>query len=210
MISLKLVTDATTEPVTTAEIKSHLRIDHSNDDTLLDNYIKSARRWTERVTGRCLINQTWDLWLDKFPSDQTKEWWNGVRQGSMRELYNLSTFIEVPKVPFASVSKLSTYSDADVETQFSSANYFVDTNQEPGRITLRIGASWPTGTFRNTSAIQVRFVAGYGSTASSVPEDIKTALKMVTALYYENRGDADEKELQNALVLLRPYLFKRI
>lgn len=64
---LVLQTAPTTEPVTTAEAKTHLRVTTSDDDTYIGTLITVARRHVETITGRALINQTWDYFLDNFP-----------------------------------------------------------------------------------------------------------------------------------------------
>ena len=43
---------APTGPVSLTEIKKHLRIDHSDEDTLLSSYITAAREQAEHLTGR--------------------------------------------------------------------------------------------------------------------------------------------------------------
>ena len=56
------------EPVTLAEAKLWLRIDHSDEDSLVLELVKSARREVERFCGRQLINSTRIWRLDRFPS----------------------------------------------------------------------------------------------------------------------------------------------
>lgn len=58
---LRLVTAATTEPVTLAEVKAHLRVTHDEDDTLLGAQITSAREVIEAETGVALVEAEY-LW----------------------------------------------------------------------------------------------------------------------------------------------------
>jgi len=56
------VTAPADRPVTLAEVKNHCRIDHSDDDTLVQSYIDAAVAHVEGwsgVLGRCLVTQTW-------------------------------------------------------------------------------------------------------------------------------------------------------
>lgn len=164
-MELVLVTDAATEPVTTAEAKTHLRVDSSDDDTYIDTLVKSARLWVERTRGMGLITQTWDGSLDAFP------------RGA----------IVIPKYPLVSVTSVTYYDDDLVtSTVFSSAKYQVDTAKRPPRIVLKSGESWPGDALRLSSGVVVRFVAGYGA-ASAVPADIKHAIKLLVGQMYTQR-----------------------
>ena len=61
-----LVTDAATEPLTLAEVKTFLRIDTTDYDAILTPLIKTARQLCEKITGRDMINKTWKTYLDNF------------------------------------------------------------------------------------------------------------------------------------------------
>lgn len=165
-MDLSLVTDATTEPITTDEAKTHLRVETTADDTYIDTCIKSARLWIERTRGMGLITQTWDGSLDAFPYDGP---------------------IRIPMYPLVSITSV-TYHDEDLSTStvFSSTKYQVDAAKRPPRIYIKNGESWPTDSLRLSSGVVVRFVAGYGA-ASTVPSDIKHALKLLVGQMYTFR-----------------------
>ncbi len=67
MAGLVLFTAPATEPVTTAEAKTHLRVDTSDDDTLIGTLITVARRRVENDSRHQLVTATWDYTLDRFP-----------------------------------------------------------------------------------------------------------------------------------------------
>lgn len=185
---LVLQTAPTTEPVTTAEAKTHLRVTTSDDDTYIGTLITVARRHVETITGRALINQTWDYFLDNFPPGDK---------------------IVIPLPRLSSVTSVK-YTDKDnVQTTFAASKYIVDTNNEPGQIVLAYGESWPTFTPKPVNAVEIRFVAGYGSAGSSVPEGIRQAILLLIAHWYENREpvtDMNTKEIpETANALLWPY-----
>jgi hypothetical protein len=56
----------------------------------------------------------------------------------------------------------------------------------PARLTPIYGGSWPQ-TQDVINAFTVRFTAGYGTTAASVPYDVKAAIKLLIGHLYENR-----------------------
>jgi uncharacterized phiE125 gp8 family phage protein len=55
------------EPVNLAEVKKFLRIEHSDEDTLLNSFIAAARRAAEEYMSRSLMLQQWKLSYDGYP-----------------------------------------------------------------------------------------------------------------------------------------------
>lgn len=176
MPSFKMTVAPVSEPVTLSEAKAQARIDGSADDTLITSLITGARQWAEQYTNRALITQTWQFWLDACP--ETDE-----------GIFGSSAFINLPRPPLISVSNVTSYDDSDTGTVWPSSNYYVDTIREPGRLALRQGAVWPTPT-RLTNGIRIEYTAGYGASASAVPEPVKTAIRQLVAHWYEHRGEA--------------------
>ena len=151
------------EPITTAEAKTELRVEHSEEDDLIDRKIKAARRMVEKITRRSLINTTFTLKLDAFPVE-----------------------IRTPRSPLSSVTSI-THIDCDGNSQtVASSVYDVDTDTEPGRIFLKFDQSWPD-TREINNAVTVTHVVGYGAAASAIPEDLVSAVLMLMAHYYEQR-----------------------
>lgn len=162
------------EPLSASEAKSHIRVDISDDDTLIGTYIKAARQDRENFTRRAFVSQTWDLYLDAFPG---------------------SSVIELPKPPLQSVTHIK-YTDEDGnETEFSSDSYQVDIYSEPGRIMLKSGYSWPSDTLQVMNGVQIRFVCGYGDAGSDVPENFRRAIALIVGSLYENREDISVAQL---------------
>jgi uncharacterized phiE125 gp8 family phage protein len=162
---LKRTVGPTSEPVTLTEAKAHMRVDISDDDTLISSLIQAAREYIEDATHRALITQTWRLSMDQWPcSDE----------------------ILLPRPPLASVSSITYTNNANATTTLSSSVYSVDTDSEPGRVKLVYGEDWPSDTLATTSPIKVTYVAGYGA-ASAVPQQFKQAILMLVAHWYENR-----------------------
>lgn len=164
---LKLLTPPAAEPVTASEAKLHARIDDDTDNAAVAGMIKAARELAETYTRRAFVTQTWQLFMDAFPSER---------------------FIELPRPPLVSVTHVKTYTDADVAATFSASSYYVDTISSPGRIVLRDSASWPD-VARVANGVEIQYVAGYGE-QGDVPQSIKTGVLHLVAWLYEHRGDA--------------------
>lgn len=185
MTALTRITPPTSEPITLAEAKAHLRVSLSDDDTLIGNLITATRMICEEFTARALITQGWRLWLNAFPGD-AMAWWDGTRQGATSRL-TVKRFILMPRAPLQSISAVTVYADDDSSTVFSPALYFVDNAAEPGRLALRNNASWPIPQ-RMSNGISIDFTAGYGA-ASNVPQALKQGMLAHIAQLYEHRGE---------------------
>lgn len=140
-----------------------------SEDTYLTGLISTARREVEHITNRALITQTWDMFLDNFPSQK------GI------------------KIPFGGLQSIThvKYKDADaVETTLTvTTDYLVDTGADDacGAIVLPYNGAWPSFTAYPVDPVSIRFICGYGATAASVPENIRHAIKIIVADLYENR-----------------------
>jgi len=167
-------TAPTEEPVTTAQAKTHMRVDISDDDTLIGTLIKAARRWIENLTGIRMVTQTWYYYLDAFPCGD---------------------IIKLPIGPVSSISSVK-YTDADgAVSTLAASNYEVDTVSIPARIVLKENSAWPSTTLKVVNGVTIEFVAGYGA-AAAVPEELTLALKMVIEHWYEHRGAVTEMRLE--------------
>ena len=207
-----IVTPPTIEPVTADELRAHLAetVDGLPYDQA-DDLIATAREMIEETTGIAMINQTWRLVLDAWPS-QRAEWWDGVRQGAIADINGAPDYVYLPRYPLASIDSVTVYDDANTPAPVVVADTFnVDTYQKPGRMVLRNGATWPIA-LRNSNAIEVDYIAGFGATAASVPPTLRRAVKQVAAYLYSHTGDdcTPDDALSAAGALLGAYRVKRI
>ena len=205
MTAFKMTVAPATEPVTLSEAKAHARIDSSADDTLVTNLIIGARQWVEKYTGRALITQTWQMWFDLWPA-AAEGWRDGLHEGPVSGLQQIN-YVSLPRAPLQSVSSVQYYDESDNAATWAASNYYVDTVHEPGRLALRSGATWPVPS-RLANGIVIQYVAGYGGSASDVPETIRTAIRQLVAHWYEHRGEASSATAPVPLViqaLLEPY-----
>lgn len=141
----------------------------SVEDGLLSGLIAAAREDCEKFQNRAFITQTWELWLDAWPSKD---------------------YIKLPLPPLQSVTSIKYYDVDDTEyTFYDSENtdyIFIDTKSEPGWVVLNYGEGWPDAMLRPANAVCVTFVAGYGA-ASAVPRNVKQAMLLLIGNWYENR-----------------------
>lgn len=187
-----LVTAPASEPVTAEQLQTHLR---ANDTILPDaqanELIAEARQEIEDRTGLSLINQSWRLSLDDWPNAQ-EPWWDGSVQKSISELYGprgIIGTISLPRYPVGSVTSMTVYDEDSNATSITVSDVFdVDTYQRPARIRLKSGQTWPVA-LRPTNAIEIVYVAGYGSSASDVPVPLRRAVKLLAAYMFSHRGD---------------------
>jgi uncharacterized phiE125 gp8 family phage protein len=184
MLRLERTSGPTSEPITTAEAKSHLRVDSTDHDTRIDALIRAAREYVEQVTRRALMTQTWKLYLDDFP---------------------LSERIDLPRPPIQSVTLIE-YVDTDGATQtLDASQYRVDSKTEPGRITEAEGVTWPA-TDQVTNAVTITYDAGYGGTAADVPQAIQEAIQLQVELLFDRPDSGYAKTLRESRdALLAPY-----
>jgi uncharacterized phiE125 gp8 family phage protein len=195
-MALQIVTPPTVEPITLAEAKAHLRVDHTDDDTLISLLIKSARSHLDGKNGylgRALIQQTWDFIIDFFPENE----------------------IRIPLPPLISVTSVIYLDAGGVEQTVPVFDYTVDNVSEPGWVVPSTNG-WPTP-FEGINAVRIRFVAGYTpiadspvDLASNVPFAIKAAMLLLIGSLYANRENVVAGTVANELPwgvkqLLQPY-----
>jgi uncharacterized phiE125 gp8 family phage protein len=176
----RIATAPTTYPISLAEAKLHLRVTTSEEENRITALIKSATDQVESYLRRQLITATWDLYLDEFPD-----------------------VIYLEKSPIASVSYVKYYNSSNTLTTLSTDDYVADTYTEPGRVMIAYGKDWPD-TYDRPSAVNVRFIAGYGA-AATVPDTIKDGIYMTLTHLFENRGDEGRRMPYVIKDVLEPY-----
>ena len=168
-------------PITLAELKAHLRITTTAEDTYLTRCLSMGVARAEAYLGVAMVNRTIDLFLDQVREAQV---------GLSLDAETLSS-IALPKAPLASVTGLYTYDTADVETAWTTTSYVISGAGDPmnrGALSLVRGWTWPAG-LRIAKAVRVRYVAGFGAAAVNVPEDYQQACLVMASAFYGHRGD---------------------
>ncbi len=169
---VKILTPATGICVSVDDVKSHLRIESTKEDYLLQSYIKAAQSYVENYCKRSLIPKTYVMKIDDFPS---------------------CGIIEVPFPPLSTSStniSINYTNASGVYTSLSSTYYSIDYYSSPGRIILNKDLSWPE-TYNHYQDVTIQYVAGYPldntSTGGTTPDAIKQWIMMRVGQMYEHR-----------------------
>lgn len=165
-MATRSITPPVAEPVTLAEVKLDLRVDHAEHDLLIGSLITGAREQCEHILGRSIMLQTWQKVMGAFPCQ-------------IKLLY--PPIIEVTIIKYIDASTAN-------ETVLPLSQYYVDIDSEPGLIKPAVGTSWPA-TLDLSNAVRVTYKAGYTS-IDAVPASLKNWIKLAVRHMYENCGTA--------------------
>lgn len=190
---LILTAGPTAEPVTVDEVKDHLRIEHSLEDTLIASLIFAARTYVERVLDLALITQSWSLFLDAWPED---------------------CLIDIPLGPVQAISSVRVHGWRGDAAELPESSWSLDKASRPARLELRQGMAWPAP-MRRANGIEIAFTAGFGDGRASVPAPIRQAIFLLVAHWYEVREPVllERERLEAPLTvaaLLQPYRQPRL
>lgn len=180
MGGLVVQTAPASEPVTTAEAKSHLRVETTANDTTIAAMVQAAREQCEAYVGRAFVQRTYDYYLDAFP-------------------YGLDVLpygeVALPYPPLVSVTSITYYDAGGTLTTLAASAYQVSTVTLPGRLIPGVTSWWPVAQVARLNAVIIRYVAGYGAAGaadgglSAIPAAFKHAVKMLVGSFYENREE---------------------
>lgn len=118
-IGYKVTTDAASEPVSAATMKTYLRLSGTTYDTLLEGLITSCRQYLERTTGRIFLGQTISVRYAGFPD-----------------------FFLLPVTPVQSITSVK-YDVSGTEYTLAAANYELQDHALFPRIVPAYDVSWP-------------------------------------------------------------------
>lgn len=162
---IHVVSAPTEYPVSLAEAKAALLIDHSADDALITRLVAAATDEAERQAARSFCTRTIDLVLDTWPSNNV-------------------ILLEYP--PVQSITSITYYDENNAAADMPTNDYIAVLDVTPPVVMLAKNAVWPSAALRAVAPIRVRCVAGYGA-AAAVPSRYKALILALTAVDYENR-----------------------
>lgn len=190
-LSLVQLTPPAVEPVTLDEFKLHLRLDTSDQDSMLALLITSARQMLEMTLWRQFVHATWALHLDA---------WVPCIELPRPPLASLTPTVEEPDLGIVYLDTAGLWQPLDPSA------YQADLASQPGRIVPVDG--WPmVGT--GLSTVLITYQAGYGATAAEVPAPLRQATLLFAAdLYEHTEAQAEQRLQENKTVcwLIGPYI----
>jgi uncharacterized phiE125 gp8 family phage protein len=182
-MELKVVTPPAAEPLSTAEAKLHLRVDHSADDALISALIVAAREHVENYLAGSLVEQTRAVYLSAWPYAPFR----------------------LPCGPVQSIDSVK-YRDSDgVEHTVSEDLYYLSPG---GELARKPAKTWPTGRLYGPGAIEITYTTGYPPQVTvipgegddpdteetdydaNIPQAIKQAMLLLIGEWYEQREAA--------------------
>lgn len=152
--------------ITTAEAKAHLRVDHSDEDTLIDNLVSAATTHLDGyagVLGRALTTQTWKIETDAFADP-----------------------LRLPVGDLIAVTSVKYYDLNNAQQTLATTVYGAFSDDGGPYIGLKADQDWPD-VYDRRDAIEVIWTAGYGATAANVPQAIRQAALLLVGHWYTNR-----------------------
>ena len=192
---LVLTGDATTDVVSVAEIKSHLRIDTSDEDTLLGVYIDAATEMAENYCGRHFITHEYELYFNNVVQEASLIFPDCVLKSVTPSSENASENAEKFKVNWID----------STGTEQGSQNAFVDAYSNPSIAYL--SSDFPNVILKEDAAnvFWFNFKTGFGDAATNVPQAIKQAIKLIVSDMYYFREDRKRSFPMASEILLQPY-----
>ena len=153
-----------------AQCKAHLRLgsgfsEDSLQDDVLESFLRAAVAAVEARTGKVLIARSFVWTLD--------DWRNDQRQG-------------LPVAPVSAVSSVSLVDAAGDDAVVAPSAYrlFADGLQPELR---PVGGCLPV--IPHNGQAEIRFEAGFGAAWDDVPADLRQAVFLLAAHYYEYRDE---------------------
>lgn len=174
MLDLELDTAPETTPISVAEAKANMQITHDEHDGTISDMIAGAVGHLDGysgVLGRALVEQTWVLHLDHFPTTPNQR-------------------IRLPLPPLIGVEEIA-YIDPDGVDQVLDAGLYKVLAGERSQVEPAYGETWPA-TRRESRAVSIKFTCGWavpaqGATWPTKLAPIRRALLLIVGDLYENR-----------------------
>lgn len=185
-MSIVVVTPPASEPVSLAEAKLFLRVDHAHEDDLIASMIAAGRDAVEAGCGRALllrrVREKLDLWRQ------------GAAGGAWLRL-----------APVAGVVALRVLAPNGAQSVVEPGRYRLEFARERPRLVFEPGFA---ATLRSAGELELEYEAGMAAEPSALPSALRLATLQIVASLYEARLGAGVPEAARAL--LRPFATARL
>lgn len=151
------------EPVTIAELKTYLRLEHEGENDLLSSLIRAAREEIEVSCGIALIRQNWRLTLDDMP-----------RSGR----------VPLRRHPVSEITSITLFGPDGEASALNPTAYKLERSRRPEIVQF---ISIPS-MIAMTNGMEIDFTAGFGESAVDVPDLLKRAIILLAAHWFEFRA----------------------
>lgn len=195
-IEYRQLTPAASEPLTLEEAKAWLKVDHNDEDTLIQLLITTARERCEAITGLSLMIQQWVAYLPYWPMQPQEDWWDGVHEGAFA--WQIAQAIPLRHGPIRQIDDFTLFDVDGNGSSYPVEHYLLD--KARNLLALKSSAPTPKGE-RVVNPIEITYTTGY----DTVPGSIKAGLLKLIAHLYEHRGDESNRIPADVLGLWQPY-----
>lgn len=186
-MSISIITAPASEPVSLAEAKLFLRIDHADEDSLIGDLIVAAREAVEAGCGRALIKRRVRESLDIWRRDSV----GGA-------LLGLS--------PVSSVVVVRLLASSGAQSVIEPDRYRLEGDRDRPRLVFEAGLP---SILRSAGGIEIEYDAGFADSASQLPAALHVSVLHVVAALYEARAGA-ERIPEAARALIAPFAPARL
>lgn len=155
-----LLTISGTAPVSLTELKTHLKVDGSDENALIQIYLDAAIEQAANYTRRILV---------------------GGEYKAITNFFYYTLEFDVSPIDVSSIV-VKYYDVNNAEQTLASSEYTVKVFGDDEPVQIVFDGTLPS-LYDRYDAVQVEFDAGY----TTVPSQIKQAIMLQAASYYENR-----------------------
>jgi len=184
-MSLTLISPPATEPLSLEDMKTHLRLTTSDDDSSVSQLLVAARHALEARGGLAFMPQAWRYALDRKLIDNTPD-------------------VLLPLSPIKSIDAIKVVLRDGEHIALDSDQYTAQTGTI-GRV--RFHTTLPAQA-RALGGLAIDFTAGH-DTISLIPAELRHAIRLLTAHFFENRESASEARVfsipRSIDALIAPY-----
>jgi uncharacterized phiE125 gp8 family phage protein len=137
------------------------------EDLYLIDLMYAVQEYAEKITRRTFLNTTFQTYRDQFDFESTT-----LRRSRLQQLISVEGLVE------------------GIWNVVDPSFYYTDHQNDYSSLYLQPGQSWPFSTPTYVfQSVRITFIAGYGTSYTAIPMELRTAMLHHIADMYMNRGD---------------------